>query len=334
MRRHDGVKAVAPVREGEVAHVVRSKPSGVAVRPGTVPEDVLNLLWFHDGPHKNYEEAARHKSSVSIDGIKIEISLMGSREPSAIGIRLPITPPRRTDEIERPSYYPSYASLSPEQRWVYLDWLRNVESSIDIGYVFIFYYGLERHLFFGETEAAFDMISRLRKHHENRSLQGYSSNALIAACVFHQRKDLLTTLIKSVANAEEVALSDIYLLAKRSIGMGLVPEELMAIAKKVGFTNRRYLKSHTGLFNEELRRLLQDQFGSEDFSLEKYSLRKCPEVQQLILANYSLEPDQRVIHVPSILENQDFSDTVLELLQVTHERVKLRLREIRKGEQR
>ena len=59
-------------------------------------------------------------------------------------------------------YYPSYKNLKAENRYVYLNWLRDVTAPIPIGYVFIFYYGLERHLLFGKFEQAFDMIVKLR----------------------------------------------------------------------------------------------------------------------------------------------------------------------------
>ena len=47
-------------------------------------------------------------------------------------------------------YWPSYSELSPEQRRAYLDWLASgrSEPGIGIGYVFLFFYGLERRLFY------------------------------------------------------------------------------------------------------------------------------------------------------------------------------------------
>ena len=117
-----------------------------------VPSDVVRLLWFKDGPMKNIPEDASNGNTVSIGGLTIEIDFTGSIEPSAIGIADGIRVPLDANDIERPSYYPEFRRLTPEQRWIYLDWLRNVDSEVNIGYVFVFYYGLERHLFFGDYD--------------------------------------------------------------------------------------------------------------------------------------------------------------------------------------
>lgn len=326
-KKTNNTQEIVPVQKT----AIQTKTNMIAVRPDTVSKDVLQLLWFSDGPYKNYVQSVKHKSSINMDGIKIDISFMGSMEPSAISMNLPIKQPRSVDDIERPSYYPAYNSISPEQRWIYLNWLRNVESSINIGYVFIFYYGLERHLFFGNVEEAFNMVLRLRKYHKNSSFLGYSSNALIAACLFHKREDLFVKFINSIEDIEEVVLSNIYILVKQCMGMGLTALELMALAGKVGFSNKRYIKDESNLFEIELKKLLQEKLGTENLPLEKYSPKKCPIVQQMIIANYSLDSNQRVIKVPSIIDNQAFSDTVLELLQATHENVKLTLKDLRKS---
>jgi len=84
-------------------------------------------------------------------------------------LKLPIKEPTRPDSVEPLGYYPSYAALRPEQRWVYLNWLRNVTEEVNIGYVFIYYYGLERQLLTGKFDRAFDEILKLREYHQNKS---------------------------------------------------------------------------------------------------------------------------------------------------------------------
>ena len=48
------------------------------------------------------------------------------------------------------SYWPSYSDIDPGCRATYLEWLANGrrDPDIDIGYVFLFFYGLERRVFF------------------------------------------------------------------------------------------------------------------------------------------------------------------------------------------
>ncbi|MGI6098036.1 MAG: TerB N-terminal domain-containing protein [Dethiobacteria bacterium] len=302
-----------------------------AVRPDNVPPEVLRLLWFLDGPMKNYVNIAKHKSKMNVEGFVFEISFFGAEEPSAISLSLPIKKPTDIESVEKPQYYPSYGSLSPQQRWIYLNWLRNVDREINIGYVFIFYYGLERHLFFGDAEAAFNMILRLRQRHKNSSFMSYSSSALVAACIFHQKPDWFVRYMQSISDIEELAVDAIYVLAKQALGMGLTASELMNISRIVGFTNQRYIKGESVLFKQELKKQLLEKFSAEETPLSNFELKECPVVRQMIFANYSIDDQQRVINIPSIIENQTFSDMALELLKVTHEKVKVLLRELRKN---
>lgn len=67
-------------------------------------------------------------------------------EPSFIDVSLSISS-RKVDIAERLiGYWPSYTHISPKARRAYLDWLAGGRSNpiADIGYVFLFFYGLER----------------------------------------------------------------------------------------------------------------------------------------------------------------------------------------------
>ncbi len=67
-----------------------------------------------------------------------------SRDADASTI-LTALPVGRADDAPLLPYWPSYASASPAQRARYLDWMaRGRSGAIDIGYVFLFFYGLER----------------------------------------------------------------------------------------------------------------------------------------------------------------------------------------------
>jgi uncharacterized tellurite resistance protein B-like protein len=72
---------------------------------------------------------------------------VGSFDSSLIDGAVPVATPG-TQCFDRLPYWPSYEGCSPEQRAVYLDWLLGgrKEPSIQIGYVFVFFYGLERRI--------------------------------------------------------------------------------------------------------------------------------------------------------------------------------------------
>lgn len=96
--------------------------------------------------------------------------------------------PVRPGYAMAPSYYPSYRGFSPEQRHAYLAWLRKgrTDPTVDIGYVFLFFYGLERRLMGeGAREDEADItaeVERLRDlYGSNASFRRYSGELLAAA---------------------------------------------------------------------------------------------------------------------------------------------------------
>lgn len=85
------------------------------------------------------------------------------------------------------SYWPSYHALSPGSRRTYLDWLAGGRAArVGIGYVFVFFYGLERRLFVDNARAELDVIiaevERLfAQYQDNNSFHGYANRLLTAA---------------------------------------------------------------------------------------------------------------------------------------------------------
>lgn len=86
------------------------------------------------------------------------------------------------------SYWPAYRELSSGARRSYIDWLAGGRSAPEagIGYVFIFFYGLERRLFvdqaFDEIDAILDEVRRLlATYGENHSFRAYATSLMEAA---------------------------------------------------------------------------------------------------------------------------------------------------------
>ncbi len=113
-----------------------------------------------------------------------------SNEPALLDPSLPIkiASNRRPDEPLH--YFPSYEGLDKEARTIYLSWLadgRN-EPHIDIGYVFLFFYGLERRVlvdihkeptFRHEIPAIAAEVKRLCSLYQtNQSFYGYAISFL------------------------------------------------------------------------------------------------------------------------------------------------------------
>jgi uncharacterized tellurite resistance protein B-like protein len=70
----------------------------------------------------------------------------GGMEASAIDPKLPVQASAADCRVRRTNYWPSYDSIGPDARASYLQWLASGKANpeADIGYVFLYFYGLER----------------------------------------------------------------------------------------------------------------------------------------------------------------------------------------------
>ena len=286
-----------------------------------IPKDIVDLLWFSNGSLKNYNPNSK-EMSFEFAGNSIRITTSMTKEPSAIDINLPIadTPPFSTSL----TYYPSYERLTPQERTVYLNWLTDITTPIDIGYVFIFYYGLERHLLFGNSIEALAVIFILRQFHDNSSFLWYSSNAILLYSLANKRWDILNNVdLDLVPGESRVLISAI-------LNRFLSAEDIISSYKNFGFANNRYIKNEPQLFKSTLENLLINQYESIGFPIYDDDFIKAQKAITLMLANYSLSPEQRELSLPDLTTSPRVYSEVNSLLINTHESVKSRLREQRK----
>jgi hypothetical protein len=99
---------------------------------------------------------------------------------------LAVTAPAVGNVDDKLGYWPSYANISPVCRGAYLHWLASgkCDPETDIGYVFLYFYGLERRLLAdppppGEVELLIAEVVRLRGIYSgNGSFAGYSQRLI------------------------------------------------------------------------------------------------------------------------------------------------------------
>lgn len=184
-----------PPAAGRPSPVLRSSAygSGVSIRVsfgGDSPTErstargEAKLTWYPAG------------QPVSHSGIRIGDGMIYAAErtpnwpgePSAIITSLSIG---RTagSPLEDFGYYPAYFNLTPAQRRCYLEWLSAGREDSDpsqrsLGYVFIFFYGLERRIILDRDRdpRLLEEILRLLQHygpaHKSRSLKSYALQLL------------------------------------------------------------------------------------------------------------------------------------------------------------
>lgn len=100
-------------------------------------------------------------------------------------------------------HWPSYSSADPNQRARYLDWLagNRVDPEIPIGYVFLFFYGLERRVLDEELDEELirQETNRLRSIYVSPAFQKYSSELLVHLALRHV--DRLDSLVSADVDA-------------------------------------------------------------------------------------------------------------------------------------
>lgn len=101
---------------------------------------------------------------------------------------LPATGAARDPGGDSMPYWPSYSEIEPRARRTYLEWLASErdDPEIGIGYVFLYFYGLEYRLFFEQAKAEFEEILTevkrlLAVYGGNSSFRSYAERLLDAA---------------------------------------------------------------------------------------------------------------------------------------------------------
>jgi len=149
--------------------------------------------------------------TIEINGFQIDGGMLyvGSKvtgtavDPSFINIKLPVS--NFTDYTVRlTSYWPSYSQISSDARGAYLAWLADgrKDPRADVGYVFLFFYGLERRVLVDYQETGIDDTELIQiKSEVNRlfsiygsqsnSVKGYFSNFLSLLLLLERRNSKL-----------------------------------------------------------------------------------------------------------------------------------------------
>lgn len=250
-------------------------------------------------------------------------------DPSTIYAVLPAIDPPSPDKVEKLSYFPSYSEMNPEQRGLYLRWLYDVSKEIDIGYVFVYYYGLERHLVNGDFDAAFDEIQLLRRHHDNGSFQGYSASALVHSCLLRKRADKLQELY---ATGEFDYFGNSNLLILYYNNLDILPDMMFQLATCLSGVNRRYIKLKPELYKEKINEVLIKKFGNAGYPLAKqFKLDDVDGIPYPIFANISFSPDVRSPRLPNLLRHDAFINEMGAIFQEIHEAVKSESKRKRKN---
>lgn len=140
-----------PSRKGKRSSRKAWVPPGtsVTVRGIAIPDGMIYVGDSLLPVERSIQEMSRSSRS-GRNGVYVTFSRTGNMEPCLINPNLPITKQRLDPEGSTFSYWPSYSDIPPVARKTYLEWLASGRTNPDIGigYVFLFFYGIERRVLF------------------------------------------------------------------------------------------------------------------------------------------------------------------------------------------
>lgn len=282
-----------------------------------IPEPTRSLLWTTDADTSLIESATSIRVVVSPSGVHRQENGFYA-EPSLIWKKLPIE--QNSELVQEAMYWPSYSAFNPKARYQYLRWLQDITQPTNLSYVFLYFYGLERHLLVGDYDAAVDEIARLLKHHTKKTFVQYASRSLVVASLAKDRLDVLDRIPSLLS--EEI---DETLAMRIMKSTTMTPDDIIDISSRVGFKNKRYIKLYPDVFRLELQKRIDEyerQFGK---LLGVFELSDFSRAQSDVFANQSIPERIRHVQVPVILDDTRFSKGIHSLLQSAHEGVKARL---------
>ena len=224
----------------------------------------------------------RHGEIITISGYEIAggffylggqlKSLDGySTEASLIDDSLPVDEADIEFEDESLGYWPKYICLSSEARGAYLSWISSGRNKpkTPIGYVFIYFYGLERRVLVDtlknsvtDTEflELFEEVRRLRSiYGNNRSFSGYSLRLLEVMCL--NRPELVSLDDSEVDIRHDSLLFKQRLAECVALGYSIPAELALAWVKAYPeHTLRTPARRCTGEFSDLFKRYYTDKY--------------------------------------------------------------------------
>ncbi len=283
-----------------------------------IPEPTRSLLWITDEDTSKISSVHQISITINLGNTDSEIkdeSYGFYSEPSLIWTKLPI---QANNDLETQAmYYPSYTGLSPKHRYQYLNWLRDVTQETNLSYVFLYYYGLERHMLIGNYDLAVEEVLRLIEHHNKSSFKTYAINSLILASGYKKRADIVKKA-PFILNDPTPAALYIQYMAKDPLSA----KEVINLASRVNYSNKRYIKEFPDLFEKELQSAIDNYENKNGSIWDAVSVSGLKENSYAYIANYSIPDEIRSTKITSPIDDPNFGLLLRGFLKTTHTRIK------------
>lgn len=302
------------------------KKKSSIVEDFNIPEPTRSLLWITNEDTSKISSVHQIKIEINISEGKVESNAVDESykfysEPSLIWTKLSIEPNREL-ETEK-MYYPSYTGLSPKHRYQYLKWLTDITQETNLSYVFLYYYGLERHLLLGNYDAAIQEILRLVEAHGKTRFPSYAKNGLVIGSMHRKRPDILEKAPFVLEDGSELSL-----LLLRVSNKPITAKIIMNIAPHISYHYKKIINKNPELFEDILQSKLELIQNEKGDILQNVDITKLPKNVFNGLLNISVPDPIRNFPHPAITDDREFRDTIKFLLQQTQFEIRNRQKEL------
>ena len=303
----------------EVANTVNSRFDLTIKNRINYHPDIIDYLWI--GTEKEYKSIFIEKSR-------------SSYEPSFININLPVEVTNDLDLVEKLDYYPNYANLTPKQRYKYLKYLENpFNSNFEIGYTFIFFYGLERFMCTEKYKGALDLVIRLLEHHnENHSFASYAVESVLFKAIEINNYSYLNHVLK-INNVVNTMFPPLRIYFYYKTGKELNADDILLLSKDFGWKKKTYLNEYKDLFVKNLEIVIKDfnEIVSISSLMGNNSIENLSTFNVCKIANVTSDYKAREAKLPNLLLDELLKANILSLMEEAHNLTKTEVAAMRKN---
>lgn len=262
-----------PPSTARASSILAAHPAPPPMPNNAPPERSRSYEWLNTGTSVDVQGRAIPATMIYF-GKRLTSVASSAPDPSLIDPRLPVNHGWPDHAGSTMRYWPSYSDISPEARAAYLDWLATGRGnpSANIGYVFLFFYGLERRILHDATQtdavhselpALLAELQRLLAIYGSRSgsFYRYCTQLLDAIEVMFRNTPLYLTRPRAMANTGEFPTALRVALGQASVQGEPIPAD-WALAWYLSDPETR-LRTPATRCPEELRELFRTRYAKQ-----------------------------------------------------------------------
>lgn len=259
-------------------------------------------------------------------GFNLITSIMTREDPSTIFTCKKVSRPENPALFNsRLNDFPSYRFLSPEERWIYLNWLQDLSIQIPAGYVSIYAYGLERQLFGdNKVSAALELLKLSNSPDLGRE---WVLDSIFYSYIKSNDQDLLDLYLKE---SSKFPIDNIGILLRYVNKTPLEKFEISDLIERLILRKKNNFHKIQDIYLEELDKYLKEQYemGTWKF-FEDYMIDDLPKKPKDFFLNYSFDDIIRTQYISNLFEYKPFLEELDKIHKIVFENVKSRLKQER-----